>query len=241
MDRLLLALEHDGDVVAAGDDADESRQARDRRLVHRHERGAGHRRLDVARVHHAGQRHVDGPLQRAVHLRRDVVARRRLADVAQRRHRLDARLAGGGVDVAAVERHVEAPAADQLAVGDARAASPAPRRRPRARPGRPPARRAAARPSRAGRGAPRRRRGASASRRPGSRPSRPSRPDRRSRRCCPSRRWSARTRGRARRPCSCRNAVPVPCPRSVLPTKSVAVLSARITIQESSWRKSGSG
>ena len=37
-----------------------------------------------------------------------------------------------------------------------------------------------------------------------------------------------------------RNAVPVPWPRSVLPTKKVAVLSARMTIHESSWRKSGS-
>jgi hypothetical protein len=32
----------------------------------------------------------------------------------------------------------------------------------------------------------------------------------------------------------CRKAVPVPCPRSVLPTKKVAVLSCRITIHESS-------
>ncbi len=38
-----------------------------------------------------------------------------------------------------------------------------------------------------------------------------------------------------------RNAVPVPWPRSVLPTKNVAVLSWRITIHESSCRKSGSG
>ena len=39
----------------------------------------------------------------------------------------------------------------------------------------------------------------------------------------------------------CRNAVPVPCPRSVLPTEKVAVLSSRMTIHESSWRKSTSG
>ena len=39
----------------------------------------------------------------------------------------------------------------------------------------------------------------------------------------------------------CRNAVPVPCPPSVLPTKNVAVLSGWITIQVSSCKKSGSG
>ena len=39
----------------------------------------------------------------------------------------------------------------------------------------------------------------------------------------------------------CRNAVPVPWPPSVLPTKNVAVLSGWMTIQVSSCRKSGSG
>ena len=85
--RLLLALADDRDVVALAHDLDEPGNAAHRRFVDADERRAGHRRLHVARVHHAGQLHVDGPLQRAVHLGRNVVALRRLPDDLQLLHR----------------------------------------------------------------------------------------------------------------------------------------------------------
>ena len=120
-DRLLFALADDRDVVAAADDLHEAGDVLHRRLVDRLERGADHRRPDVARVQHAGHFHVHGPALRAVHLGGNVVAARRLADVLHRLHRLQRRLAGGRVDVAAGQRDVELLPADQLAVGDARA------------------------------------------------------------------------------------------------------------------------
>ena len=117
--RLLFPLADHGDVVALADHPDEAGDAAHGRLVDADERGAGDRRLDVARVQHAGQLHVHGPLQRAVHLGRDVVALRRLTDDLQLLHGLDRRHARGGVGVLAGQGDVEALAADQLAVGDA--------------------------------------------------------------------------------------------------------------------------
>jgi hypothetical protein len=78
------------------------------------QRGAREWRLDVARVDHARQLHVDRPLERAVDLGRDVVALRRLPDVFQVLNRLELRLTCGRVDVVAGERDVEPPAANQL-------------------------------------------------------------------------------------------------------------------------------
>ncbi len=116
-DGLLLALAHHGNIVAAADHAQETGHVLDGRFVHALQRGAGNRRPHVARVHHAGQLHVDGPLERAVHFRGNVVTLDRLADHAQLVHRLHRRLARGRVDVATFERHVETLAADELGVG----------------------------------------------------------------------------------------------------------------------------
>ena len=117
-DRLLLALAHHRDVVALAHDLDEPGNPAHRCFVDADERGAGDRRPHVARVDHPGHLHVDGPLQRAVHLRRDVVALRRLADVLHLLHGLERRHARRRIRVLAGERDVELPAADQLAVAD---------------------------------------------------------------------------------------------------------------------------
>ena len=117
-DRLLFPLAHDGDVVALADDLDEAGKIPDRGLVDADQRRAGHWRFDVARVHHARKLDVDGPFQRAVHLRGDVVALRRLADAPEILHRLDLGRAGGCVDIVAGQRDVESFSSDQLAVGD---------------------------------------------------------------------------------------------------------------------------
>jgi hypothetical protein len=58
-------------------------------------------------VHHARKLDVDGPFQRAVHLRGDVVALRRLADDPEILHGLDLGRAGGCVDIVAGQRDVE--------------------------------------------------------------------------------------------------------------------------------------
>ena len=118
-DGVLLALAHDRDVVALAHHLDEAGNVLHRRLVDADERGAGKRRAHVPGVDHARHFHVDRPLQRSVHLRRNVVALRRLADVLHPLHRLQRRDAGGGVGVLAGQRDVEFLAADQLAVGDA--------------------------------------------------------------------------------------------------------------------------
>ena len=75
-------------------------------------------RAHVPGVDHPREVDVDGPLERSVHLGGDVVARDRLADQLQVLHRLDARDAGGLVDVGARQRHVETPPADEFPVGD---------------------------------------------------------------------------------------------------------------------------
>ena len=67
---------------------------------------------------HAGELHVHRPLQRAVHLRGDVVPGDRLADDLQLLHRFHGREAGGLVDVPPRQRDIEAPPADEFAVGD---------------------------------------------------------------------------------------------------------------------------
>ena len=68
---------------------------------------ARHRRLHVARMHHARQLDVHGPFQRAVHLGGNVVALRRLADDLEFLHRLDLGHAGGRVDVVPRQRDIE--------------------------------------------------------------------------------------------------------------------------------------
>ena len=95
-DGLLLALADHGHVVAAADDADEAGHVGHRRLVDALQRGARERRPHVARVDHAGQLHVHGPLQRAVHLGRE--CRSACSDWPTTRsslHRLHCGLAGG--------------------------------------------------------------------------------------------------------------------------------------------------
>ena len=62
VDRLLFPLADDGHVVALADDFDESRHASHGRLVDAEQPRAGDGRLDVARVHHSGQRHPGCPL-----------------------------------------------------------------------------------------------------------------------------------------------------------------------------------
>ena len=117
-DRVFFALAHDRDVVTLAHHLDEAGNALHRRLVDADERGAGKRRAHVTRVDHAWHFHVHRPLQRSVHLRWNVVAPRRLADVLHPLHRLQLRDAGGGVGVLAGQGDIEFLAANQLAVGD---------------------------------------------------------------------------------------------------------------------------
>jgi hypothetical protein len=98
---LFFALADNGSVVALADDLDESRQAPHRRFVDAHEPGAGERRLDVARVHHAGRLDPGGPLLGAVDLGGDVVALQRPADDLQVVEGLDPGHARCRIDIAA--------------------------------------------------------------------------------------------------------------------------------------------
>ena len=117
-DRLLFPLADNRDVVALAHHLDESRDASNGRLVDADQLRARHRRLHVARMNHAGKLDVHGPFQRAVHLGRNVVALRRLADDLEFLHRLHLRHAGGRVDVVARQRDIEPLSADQFSVGD---------------------------------------------------------------------------------------------------------------------------
>ena len=114
--RLLFALADDGHVVALADHSHEARDPANRRFVDAEELRAGNRRLHVARVKHARQLHADGPLERAVDLRRDVEAPRRLADHPELLDGLDLRDAGRRIDVLAGQRDVESLPADQFAI-----------------------------------------------------------------------------------------------------------------------------
>ena len=180
LNRLLLALAHHRDVVALAHHLDEAGHVLHRGLVDAHELRARDRRLHVARVQHAGHFGIHRPLQRAIHLRRDVVALRRLADDLELIDVLEPRRARRRVDVAAGERGVELASADQLAIRDAlrrigrdRHDAVADRElRNRHTESR-------RRPSPAARDELRRRRGASDSRRSAAHPIRRSRPDRR--------------------------------------------------------------
>ncbi len=108
-DRLLLALAHDRDEVAAAHHAHEPRKLR--ALVEREHVRARLRRSHHARVEHAGHGEIRDVSIGALDLRRDVEARDRLAG-----HRVLARILErrrlGDLDV-------EGLAADELAVGDA--------------------------------------------------------------------------------------------------------------------------
>ena len=130
LNGLLFALADDRQVVSAPYDRDEARQAADRGFVHARERGPGERRLHVARMHHAGQLHIDRPPLRPVHLWRNVVARQRLSGQPEVLDVLDAGHTGRGVDVVARQRDVESTAADELTVGHLSRRDPrSPRRR----------------------------------------------------------------------------------------------------------------
>jgi hypothetical protein len=115
---LFFSLADDGDVIAFAHDLDEPWDAAHRGLVDADQLGPSHRRLHVARMHHARQLHVNRPLQRSVHLGGDVVTLGRCAHDFQILNGFDLRLASGGVDAIAREGDVESLAANQLAVGD---------------------------------------------------------------------------------------------------------------------------
>ncbi len=68
--------------------------------------------VDVPRVNHARQFDVHRPLQRAVHLRRNVVAPWRLAYHFEFRNGFCPGHAGGGVDIVSGKRDVELFSAD---------------------------------------------------------------------------------------------------------------------------------
>ena len=112
-DRVPLALGHDGEEALDADDAGGGNGA-DGRLVHADQRGADRGRPDDARVHHAGQRQVVHVEMEARDLGRDVGPPQRLADEAEVLGRFHQRLG--------IELHVEPLIADEVAVGDRRAA-----------------------------------------------------------------------------------------------------------------------
>jgi hypothetical protein len=97
-------------------DFHEAGQAPHRRFVDTRHRCAGDRRLDVPRVHHAGQLDVHRPFRRSVNLAGNVVALRRLAGHLHVLDGLQLRLARRRVHVVAREYDVEVLAADQLPV-----------------------------------------------------------------------------------------------------------------------------
>ena len=68
-------------------------------------------------MHHAGQLDVHGPFQRPIHFGRNIIALGGLAHHLQFLYGLHLGQAGGGIDVGAGERHMEALAANEFAVG----------------------------------------------------------------------------------------------------------------------------